>query len=317
MKFPGIIFQSLTLISIGLCLTECKKEDPEKVRRETFTSLLLKDINADSLEADVLWLQNIGTRFALADNHKKVAVRIKNRFIRMGYADARLDSFFIMKTYRNVNYEQWQYNVIATIEGTENPDSLCVIGAHYDDILSSGDPFTEGRGANDNASGVAGVLEIARVMKNNDYPPETTIKFIAFGAEELGLLGSSDFAADPDGFAPEIRFMLNFDMISYETGVTASDWYVNIIDYDNSYALRKDAENICTRNTTLHYKNDNTNNKRSDSYPFFANGYKALFFFSDEIDPGYHTLNDIAADCNFDYCREIVKLTCALLVSKN
>jgi leucyl aminopeptidase len=307
----------LLVSAFAILLTQCKKEDSEKVRRETFTNLLLNNIEPSSLEADVAWLQNMGTRFALAGNHKKVAADIKNKFIQLGYSDAEIDSFHIMKTYRNVTYEQMQYNVIATLEGTLYPDSVCVLGAHYDDILSSGDPFTDGRGANDNASGVAGILEIARVMKANNFKPETTIKFVAFGAEEIGLMGSNDFASDQHFPLRTIRFMLNFDMISYETSASKVEWYVNIIDYDNSHALRRETEMLCTERTSLQYRNDNTNYNRSDSYPFFMWGYKALFFFSDEIDPGYHTVNDIVSICNFEYCSEIVKLACALVVSKN
>jgi Zn-dependent M28 family amino/carboxypeptidase len=62
-------------------------------------------------------------------------------------------------------------------------------------------------GANDNASGVAATLEIARVMKKFNFRPGYTIMFLAFGAEELGLLGSRDFAADPGGYAGRIRFI--------------------------------------------------------------------------------------------------------------
>ncbi len=317
MRLQRIIFRFLLPVAVLFSLTQCKKEDPEKIRRENFTNLLLTDINAGSIENNIIWLQDMGTRFALAENHKKVAKDIKDRFAGIGYTNAKIDSFHISKTYRNIVYEQMQYNVIATIEGTKYPDSLCIIGAHYDDVLASGDPFTDGRGANDNASGVAGILEIARAMKENDFTPETTIKFVAFGAEELGLLGSSDFVSYPHDPGQAIRFMLNFDMIATETSANKSMWRVNIIDYDNSYGLRKDAEEICTRYTRLQYKNDNTNNKRSDSYPFFVSGTRALYFLSDEIDPGYHTLSDITANCNFDYCSEIAKLACALLVSKN
>jgi leucyl aminopeptidase len=203
------------------------------------------------------------------------------------------------------------------MEGTLNPDSLCVIGGHYDNILKSDDPFTLVPGANDNASGVAATFEIARVMKNKRYRPESSIMFIAFGSEETGLWGSGNFAANPHGFSGKIRFMLNNDMIAYEPGSDPSAWGVNILDYDNSHNLRIEAEKICTRFTDLNFRNDNTYNKMSDSYPFFANGYKALFFTSDKMDPNYHTLNDMAANSNFSYCREITKISCALLAEKN
>jgi Zn-dependent M28 family amino/carboxypeptidase len=111
--------------------------------------------------------------------------------------------------------------------------------------------------------------------------------------------------------------MLNNDMIAYQPGTDQSEWIVNINDYDNSHNLRTEAEQMCTRFTVLKYINDNTFNRQSDSYPFFTNGFEALFFFSNYIDPNYHTLNDLVEYCNFDYCREIVKVCCALLVDNN
>ncbi len=191
------------------------------------------------------------------------------------------------------------------------------MGGHYDDILSTSD-LTVVPGANDNASGTAAVLEVARVMKKNKYKPKSTIMFIAFGAEEIGLLGSSGFCDHIlNGFSERVRFMLNSDMIAYEASSSAADWFVNIIDYDNSHSLRHEAEAICDKYTVLNYTNDNTYNRQSDSYPFFTNGYKALFFFSGDADPNYHSLNDVVSNCNFGYCTEVVKLQCALLADKN
>ncbi len=307
---------TLLLCSFLLALTTCKKEESEEERREILIRTLLQDISADSIRNDIVWLQNIGSRFSLADNHLAVALKIEKRFRDLGYSNAFLDTFSIVKTFRNVTYIQKQYNVISFIEGTEYPDSLCVVGGHYDNVLGISD-LSVVPGANDNASGTSAVLEVARVMKKNNYKPKSTIMFIAFGAEELGLLGSRDFAGYPNGFSGRVRFMLNSDMIAYEVSSTSADWYVNIMDYDNSHSLRHEAEAICDKYTLLNYTNDNTYNKQSDSYPFFTNGYKALFFFAGDSDPNYHTLNDVAANCNFGYCAEVVKLQCALLADKN
>jgi Zn-dependent M28 family amino/carboxypeptidase len=158
---------------------------------------------------------------------------------------------------------------------------------------------------------------VARIMKKNKYIPENTIRFIAFGSEELGLIGSNAFASDAVANNVKIKFMLNNDMIAYEPDNNKANWSVNIIDYDNSHYLMTEAEQLCSKYTVLKYFNDNTHNRQSDSYPFFTNGYKALFFFSQKIDPNYHTLNDLASNCNFEYCREIVKISCAILVNKN
>jgi Zn-dependent M28 family amino/carboxypeptidase len=163
---------------------------------------------------------------------------------------------------------------------------------------------------------VAAVLESARVLKKHGFLPRCTIQFIAFGAEELGLLGSYAFTSVPD-YKGKITMMLNNDMIACQHGTNQSAWIVNITDYSNSHALRSDAEKLCCKYSFLGFSNDNTYYRQSDSYPFFQNGYKALFFISDIIDPAYHTINDLSVNCNFCYCREIIKINCAMIIDKN
>jgi hypothetical protein len=314
-----LIRYSLYFLCLGaflILLTTCKKEESDGELKEAVIRTLLHDISADSIRNDVVWLQNMGSRFCLTGNPRDVALKIRKKFRDIGYTNAELDSFWVVKTFRNVMYEKMQYNVIASLEGTDYPDSVCVVGGHYDDVLKTTD-LTVVPGANDNASGTVAVLEIARVLKENKYKPKSTIMFLAFGAEEIGLYGSRDFAGYPNGFSGKVRFMLNSDMIAYETSSTPAEWFINIMDYDNSHSLRLEAEAVCAKYTLLNYTNDNTYNKQSDSYPFFTNGYKALFFFAGDSDPNYHTLNDVAANCNFGYCAEVVKLQCALLVDKN
>jgi hypothetical protein len=310
-----VVLSCLLLVSV---LTSCNKnDDPEYSSKELMTFDLNDDISPDSLESYITWMQNMGTRFALADNRRDIALRIKNRFRSIGYNDAVLDSFMITKSYNGTMYQIWQYNVIATLKGSGISDSVSIIGGHFDNNLLSGDPFLKVPGANDNASGVAATLEIARVMEKNNYLPDGTIKFIAFAGEELGLYGSYNYAGKAKNSSEKIKMMLNNDMIAYQPATDKSVWIVNIIDYQNSLSLRSKAETLCTKFTALKFRNDNRYNKQSDSYPFYVNGFKPLFFFSDLIDPGYHTLNDLASNCNFEYCSEIVKLNCAMLVDCN
>ena len=318
MKHLRSLLFFLSLAVLSLVATRCTKEpDSETLRKEALIYTLTADINADTLELYVQWLQNLGTRFALSGNHRDVAIKIKNKFVQIGYPNAKIDSFFVVKTYRSIEYRQYQYNVIASLEAGSVSDSICVIGGHYDNILSSGDPFTIVPGANDNASGVAAAMEVARVMKKHNYIPANTIKFVAFGSEELGLYGAKAYADDARQTLQRIKLMLNNDMIAYEPDNDKTKWSVNIIDYDNSHYLRSEAQQLCAKYTVLKYYNNNTYNKSSDSYPFFTNGFKALFFFSNTMDPNYHTLNDLTSNCNFEYCREIVRLNCAILIDKN
>jgi leucyl aminopeptidase len=318
MKNSKLVFSVIFLLAVVTLVPGCRKEDsPSKSAKELLTLDLTGEINADSLQSVVKWFQDMGTRFALSDSRRNVALKIKNRFIRLGYSDTKLDSFQISKTWRNVLYQQWQFNVIATLQGSVDPDSISIVGGHYDDILTSGDPTTITPGANDNASGVAATIEIARVVKKKSWTPESTIKFIAFGSEEQGLLGSVAYVGKAVQNGEKIKMMLNHDMIAYETSNDKSTWIVNIIDYENSHDLRLYAQDMCTKYTVLKYTNNNTYNKQSDSYPFSSYGFKALFFFSNDPDPNYHTLNDVVSYCNFGYCAEIAKVSCALLVNKD
>ncbi len=182
MKIHGsalIVLSAILLLSSG-----CKKKDTSESLKEQLIYKLTGEINTDSIRSFDTWLQNMGTRFAFADNNRFVALSIRNRFISMGYSNTVLDSFTVSKVYSGISYTRTDYNVIATLEGSSGSDSISIIGAHYDDINGTGDPFTSAPGANDNGSGTSAVLEVARVFAGNKFAPEMTIRFVAFGAEE-------------------------------------------------------------------------------------------------------------------------------------
>lgn len=104
-------------------------------------------------------------------------------------------------------------NVMARIEG-KNPNEIVVMGAHYDHL--GVDPLLDGdkiyNGADDNASGVSAVLQIARAFLESGVKPERTIIFALWDGEEKGLLGSEHFVLTyPD--LSKIKGYINFDMI--------------------------------------------------------------------------------------------------------
>jgi opacity protein-like surface antigen len=101
-------------------------------------------------------------------------------------------------------------NVVGRISGVDN-DSYIIIGAHYDHIGMSGGKIHPG--ADDNASGTAALIEIARTFSEMNIRPQHTIIFAAFDAEELGLYGSADLAARfPKG---SVKVMINMDMVGW------------------------------------------------------------------------------------------------------
>ena len=111
------------------------------------------------------------------------------------------------------------HNVVATKLGTTHPTQEFIIGAHYDSTAFE-DPLGGSPGADDNASGVALVLEAARIL--SEYPSERTIRFIAFDLEEGPGAGSHHYVAQH--IDDDIVGMINADMVSYYSG----DWSVQL-----------------------------------------------------------------------------------------
>jgi len=319
---PGALLAAFLLLFL---LPGCIREenppppptDPEAIRRDSITKVLINDINSDSIRASVAWLESFGTRFALASNRKKVAESIRDRFKRNGITDARIDSFEVTLNYYGTDHLCWQYNVIAHLHGNMYADQLSIAGAHYDDIVTQGDPYTFAPGANDNASGVAVTLEVARVMAKNKYKPQGSINFVAFAAEEFDLQGSRYYVHDAEIHEDKIIMMINNDMVGFETGTKVLSWQMTMTYYDNSHSLLQDAINYCWLYADVAPIADNTNAKKSDSYPFYLGNRQAVYFASRQSDPNYHSIRDRTANLNFEYCRRLANLSCAMLVYKN
>ncbi|HNW89989.1 MAG TPA: M28 family metallopeptidase [Bacteroidales bacterium] len=305
-----------SILLLQLFLLACKKDNDDDIVPDTpdaFVTAIEDDINADSIRANVQWMQNYTTRFFLNNNRKQIATDIKNKFIHLGYPDTRIDSFSLTADWNSTTYYTWQYNVIARLQGNSSPENIYVIGAHYDCMVDEGDPFTNAPGANDNASGIAGLVEIARVMKKHSFTPKNTIEFVAFASEEYELNGSADYANK----ATNIVMMLNNDMTAYEPNTDPTGWTVNVMDYSNSSDLRTMFVKCGKTYTALNFANDNEYNQDGDSYSFFDKGFKAVFIISNTEDSYYHTIDDVWNNYNYNYCKEVTSVSCALLVKEN
>lgn len=273
----------------------------------------ISEIHKDSLKSYMQGLEDFGTRFALADNRLEVANWIKAQFERHG-CQVELQEFDITvewPRYSGQYHTKTQYNVVATISGTTRSDEVYIVGGHYDSILNEGNPLDGAPGADDNASGIAAAIELARILKKTNYKSEATIKFIAFAAEELGLYGAKHYANKAFYNNEDIKLVLNNDMISYEPN--ASNWKLNLIFYKNSTDVTNLAKELIDY-TELGYNLDDTYHQYSDSYAFYEKNFKSIFFAEHNFTPYYHTTNDLVSSCNMEYCAEATKLSCAMLV---
>jgi len=110
-----------------------------------------------------------------------------------------------------------QPSVIMTVEGSSKKDEVVVIGGHGDSIAGFwGRERARAPGADDNASGIATITEIIRVMMDNGYKPQRTIKFMSYAAEEVGLLGSKAIANEFKSNKTNVVGVVQFDMTNHK-----------------------------------------------------------------------------------------------------
>jgi hypothetical protein len=282
---------------------------------DSLINALLPLIEPDSIQAWVQHLQDYNTRFCLTPDHKEVALWLKSKLESFGYTDVVLDSFQVTLQwpfYSGVYYTTWQYNVIADLIGTVNPQIHYIAGGHYDSAIS-GDCFTSAPGADDNASGTAATLEIARVLKTNASEFPSTIRFVCFAAEELGLYGSSNYVDNAVNSGEIIPMMVNMDMIAHDTASTGSR--VHLQAYRGSEWVSNLATNIALNNTSLQtITTINTESVGSDSDPFFLSNYPVIFLQEDYFSPQYHSINDLASYLNFNYAAKLTRVACGMLI---
>ncbi|MCA1022040.1 M28 family peptidase [Halobacillus litoralis] len=175
--------------------------------------------------------------------------------------------------------DKTSYNVIATMKAHKNKDTgqIVTIGAHHDSVA-------DGPGANDDASGVSGVLELAEIMAKT--PTDTELRFMTFGAEEKGLVGSYHYAdslSEPE--AGRISAHFQMDMIgSRDSGdliMFTPDGNKNLVTDLGAAAGARVAEVV-----------EYGQLGRSDHVPFFERGIPSALFIHAPLEPWYHSPED-------------------------
>jgi aminopeptidase YwaD len=176
-------------------------------------------------------------------------------------------------------------NVMGGIKGTVNPDSIVVFTAHYDHLGAMGEE-TFFPGANDNAGGVALMLGMAKKFAQN--PPPYTVVFIAFAAEEAGLVGSKYFVEHPLIDLKRISFLINLDLMGNgDEGITV----VNATEFPAAFSL---LQKINTDKNLLVAVNSRGKAANSDHYFFTEKGVPSFFIYTLGKRKAYHDVQDIA-----------------------
>lgn len=219
----------------------------------------------------------------------------------------------------NASYDSFVYagwhmrNVIGEKRGTMEPSTIFIVCAHHDSTISGPGAIGTAPGADDNGSGVAGVLAAAEVL--SDYEFNYTVRFITFSGEEQGLEGSEHYAALCKAAGENVSGVINLDMIGYNPGTT--NLYVNLVTNTASENLANliDATaqkyQYITKLDAIKTINAATN---SDHASFWPHGYDAVMLAEYTFNgANYHSTRDTIDKLNMTYCTNVSQVAIAAI----
>lgn len=169
---------------------------------------IIAQLSEDSLKSHIQNLQDFQTRLCITPQFFESAFWVAAKYESYGLESVAVDTFDF--TFYGNPYQS--ANVQAELPGTLEEPGIVLITGHLDAITYTS-PYTFAPGADDNASGCATVLEAARILSQYEFP--NTLRFVCFGAEELGLIGSEYYAQNSYDLGENIVAVMNLDMILY------------------------------------------------------------------------------------------------------
>ena len=280
---------------------------------------VVSGVRADSIRVTVERLVAFDTRFMGSDSNRASALYLQERMRAFGYETA-LEPFSL-----NVNRTVFgqhfvlsgleQVNVIARKPGVLHPDRKIIIGGHYDSIALDRAQVDQdlAPGADDNASGISAVVEIARLLSNVDL--DVTVEFAFWGAEELGLVGSRAYAAAARDRDDEIVLMIQLDAIG-DPGTLFPDTF-SIDTTSPNASIAQHIVDASLAYSTLHTEDGFGRALRitsrgcqcSDHQSFLDLGFPAvgIFQFYDNPAPHLNMSTDTLDKVNVAYVAEVTK----------
>lgn len=287
--FPLIEFKNI----------KSSKNVVKSFQRNSLIQSIINQINGVFWKSNVVTLSSWSRVSTTADNNF-AQVWISNKMINLGL----LTTTPAFTVFGNITH-----NIMGVQPGTNRADDWYVVGAHMDSIPSSGGA----PGAVDNASGCAGVLEMARIA--SQYTFEATLIFICYSGEEQGLIGSQFHVSTliNEGNQDKIKAVLTMDMIGYTSNISqheillesseASQWLIDVLNQ---------SANIYVPNLTVF---TSTNPFGSDHVPYINNKMHGILSIDNDwnVYPDYHRSTDLPENLNLTQAEYILKTNMASL----
>ncbi|MCR4409173.1 MAG: M20/M25/M40 family metallo-hydrolase [Candidatus Saccharicenans sp.] len=308
-----------------------------EARGYEFLKKAVDQVSEQNITATIKALQGFKTRNLLSEPGSKnsgiAAARdwLLKEFRKIPGLEVVDDGYKLPKQGQRIVRDTELHNVVAIKKGKADRERIIIVNAHYDTIAVSQDgrfnyeDFNTGApGANDDASGIAAMLEMARIIA--PLETEATIHFAAFSGEEQGLVGSTLYARKMKEQGRNVEAVLTMDMIS---NVRAGNGYIDstrvrvFSDDPNDSSSRelaryvkKIAEQVYPSfEVNLIYRADRFG-RGGDHTPFVQEGYAGIRFT--EARENYsiqHTTQDVIENLSVPYCADVARIVLASTLS--
>ncbi len=259
---------------------------------------VVDQVSESSILNNLTEFENIGVKRRGTTSLQNTLNWLKNEYLSYGYTTNQMQEFSF------VNGSNTCKNLVLTKVGTLYPNTFIILCGHYDTI--------NGKGTNDNGSGVVSIFEVARLLRN--IPTEYSIKFINFSGEEDGLIGSQHFVStvvNATNPKMDIRLVFNIDEVGGRSDMT-----------NDTITCERDTGSPTTNNASSNLMTNELINcvelysplttflsyaYASDYLPFEDNNEVITGFFEKNETPYRHTANDLLINMDPVYVFNVAK----------
>jgi leucyl aminopeptidase len=290
----------LQKLSLKLLPTSSEFTPPlfaEVLNRQAIANLTTIDAGAvtQSLSNKIQTLESIGTRYHTSQSGIQTSSTVQKLFETA--AGGRIPGMSVRLV---PHIETEQKSVVVTIPGTEDPQAtgpVIILGAHIDSI-NAANKEGDAPGADDDASGVATLVEIVQQIASSGAQFKRTIEFHGYAAEEVGLIGSNDIAESYAASGRTVAAMLQLDMNSWASNPSSQTIY--LVTNSTSALLRRSLKTLINTYLGGNVVEGTLPAGTSDHASWQAAGFHSVFPFENPIDynEALHTPRDTSATIN-------------------
>lgn len=272
---PGYVYKSSKEEAIATInqVRRANKVVQFTINQDALVNSAINLVNAENIKNHIQILENYGTRRHTTPQAQTSVQDLRNKWQGLITASGRTDVSVRTVTHTGTAMP----SLVFTITGNTTPTDYVIVGAHMDSISNT----AAAPGADDDASGIATITEMLRILLDVNYKPAKTVEFMAFAAEEIGLVGSSQIANNYAATNKNVIAFVQFDMTNFKG--SANDVYLTTDAYNsndlNLFLIELMTHYNATGAHAMTYGNTSCNYGCSDHYSWAQKGYDTAFPF--------------------------------------